>query len=270
MADKPSAELLILKPNTLVFYVDESGDERLNDKQHPIFAFGGVACSFDFHLPIARAWQAMKAENFPQVDGPLHANTHLRDRLSETRRQAVLTGMAHPKLARFGTVITSSTVVPLDWIFTVACMELAKRFASVAEGMMQLGLWKVSGRVVAVFEHSTRLAKHFEQHFTGLVLEVGGHSIPVEGSFMPKSVVNPFLEMADFVASAIGKNVKHQQKSDPSACTDNFQALFRKIGPPLAAYAEVVGVGPLPPGGVRMPVVIHARPNSATLKMQRT
>jgi hypothetical protein len=103
-----------------------------------------------------------------------------------------------------------------------------------------------------------------------LVLEVGGHSIPVEGRFMPKSVVNPFLEMADFVASTIGKNVKYQRKFDPSECTDNFEALFRKVGPPLAAYAEVVGVGPLPPWGVTEPVVIYARPNSATLKMQKT
>jgi hypothetical protein len=143
MADQPPRELLILKPNTLVFYVDESGDERLKNQRHPIFAFGGVACPFECHLPIARAWQAMKAKNFPQVDGPLHSKTHLRDRLSETKRLAVLACTAHEQLGRFGPVITSSTVVPPDWIFTVACMELAKRFASVAEGMIQLGLWKV-------------------------------------------------------------------------------------------------------------------------------
>ena len=71
MADQYPGEHLILKSNTLVFYVDESGDERLNNPQHPIFAFGGVACPSDFHLPIARAWQAMKAEHFPQVDGQL-------------------------------------------------------------------------------------------------------------------------------------------------------------------------------------------------------
>jgi hypothetical protein len=269
MAEQPPGELLILKPNTVVFYVDESGDQQLNDQQHPIFAFGGVACSFDFHFPIARGWQAMKAKNFPQVKGALHAKTHLRDRLSETKRLAVLNAMPDEQLGRFGTVITSSTVVPLEWVFTVACTELAMGFASVTEGMIQLGQWKVPGRVVAVFEHSTPLAKHIEQHFTGLELEVGGHAIPVEGSFMPKSVVNPFLEMADFVASTIGKNVKYQQEHDPSGCTLNFQALFRKVGLPLAPYKEVMGVGPMPPGGVSRPVVIHARPNSATVTMRQ-
>lgn len=102
-------------------------------------------------------------------------------------------------------------------------MELAKRFASVAEGMIQLGLWKVPGRAVAEFEHSTRLAKHIEQHSTGLVLEVGGHAIPVEGRFMPKSVVNLFFEMADFVASTIGKNVKYQRKIDRQDAPTTFR-----------------------------------------------
>lgn len=101
MADQPPGEFLIIEPNTLVFYVDESGDEQLSNQQHPIFAFGGVACPFDFHLPIARAWQAMKAEHFPQVDGPLHAKNHLQDRLRETKRLAVLAGTAHEQLGRF-------------------------------------------------------------------------------------------------------------------------------------------------------------------------
>jgi hypothetical protein len=98
---------LIIQPNTLVLYIDEAGDERLNNRTYPIFAFGGVACVTEFHPSIARAWQAMKALTFPQVIGPLHAKTHLRDRLVEPKRLAVLGGMAHQQLGRFGTVITT-------------------------------------------------------------------------------------------------------------------------------------------------------------------
>jgi hypothetical protein len=68
----------------------------------------------EFHLPISLAWQAMKAATFPQVVGPLHAKTHFRDRLAEPKRLAVLAGMDHQQLGRFGTVITSSTVVSPD------------------------------------------------------------------------------------------------------------------------------------------------------------
>jgi len=229
---------LIIQPNTLVFYVDESGDEQLNNQHHPIFAFGGVATVTEHHIPIARAWQEMKAATFPQVVGSLHAQRHIRDRLAERRRLALLASMAHQQLARFGTVITSSTIVPLDKVVPVACRTLANRFANVAEGMIQLNLWQAPGRVVAVFEHSSRLAQQIEQNLPDAI-KVGEHLVPLEGCFMPKSVANPFLEMADFVASTIGKNVKYQLECDRTECTDNFQALFRKVGPPLANYIEV-------------------------------
>jgi Protein of unknown function (DUF3800) len=233
---------LIIQPNTLVLYIDEAGDERLNNQKHPIFAFGGVACVAESHLPIARAWQAMKALTFPQVVGPLHAKTHLRDRLAEPKRLALLGGMAHQQLGRFGTVITSSTVVSLDHVFKVACDTLANRFANVAAGMAQLGFWRPPDRVVAVFEHSTRLAQHIEQHLSDLAIIVGTHTIPVEGCFMPKKVANPFLEMADFVVSTIGKNVKHQLVQGRTGCTPNFQTIFRDVGPPLADYTEITAV----------------------------
>ena len=97
--------------------------------------------------------------------------------------------------------------------------------------------------MVAVFEHSSRLARHIEQHIPDAI-KVGAHLVPVEGCFMPKSVANPFLEMADFIASTIGKNVINQLEHGREGCTDNFQALFRDVGPPLADYIEVtVAVG---------------------------
>jgi hypothetical protein len=66
-------------------------------------------------------------------------------------------------------------------------------------------------------------------------------------------------------AYTIGKNVKYQQGYDPSGCTPNFEALFRKAGVPPGSYNETIAVGPL--SDVSRPVVIHARSNSATLKM---
>jgi hypothetical protein len=124
MGNQPTGEHLVIQPNTLVFYIDDSGDEQLNNRQHPIFAFGGVACVGEFHIPIARSWQAMKAATFPQVTGPLHAKTHLRDRLPEPKRLAVLSAMAPQHLARFGTILTSSTVAPL----TLSCRWRAARW----------------------------------------------------------------------------------------------------------------------------------------------
>jgi Protein of unknown function (DUF3800) len=241
MGAQPLGEQLILYPKTLAFYIDEAGDERLDNRERPIFAFGGVAAVAEDHPAIARAWKSMKTKTFPQVRGALHAKTHLRDRLSEKKRRAVLAAMEHPQLGRFATVLTSETLVLMDQVVRVACCTLANRLTCVAQGLVNEGAWNAPGRVVAIFEHSSRLAQHIEMQFPDQI-SVGGCSIQVKGCFMPKSVANPFLEMADFVASIIGKNIIHQQQYGRAQCTPNFQALFRDVGPPLANYLEVTEV----------------------------
>jgi hypothetical protein len=61
---------------------------------------------------------------------------------------------------------------------------------------------------------------------------------------MPKSVANPFLEMADCITYAVTKNVKYQRAEvNPLICTPTFQSLFRDVEPPLASYIEVTAAG---------------------------
>jgi hypothetical protein len=232
-------EHLVIPADTLVFYVDDSGDESLGNAAHPIFAFGGVACVTKFHAAIDTEWRTMKATTFPQVKGPLHAKTHLRERLPEIKRLSVLAAAGHSALARFGAIVTSSSRVPRDKMMMTACGCLANRFAAIAEGMIARGYWNPPGRILAIFEHSARLAPHLEAHFTDLAVHVGEEKIPVEGCFLPKSVANPFLEMADFVVSTVGRNVKFQLANGRESCTPNFDTLFRRFGPPLADYIEV-------------------------------
>lgn len=140
--------------------------------------------------------------------------------------------------------MTANTIVPVDRIIMIACQTLASRLANIAEGLIALNLWTPPGPMYAIFEHSARLAQHIELQFTELALKVGPHTIPIEGCFMPKSVANPFLEIADFVAYTLGNNVKYQLKHGRATCTDSFQALFRDVGPPLSNYLEVVKVVP--------------------------
>jgi Protein of unknown function (DUF3800) len=239
----PGGEHLIIPPGALVYYIDDSGDEKFGNREHPFLAFGGVACTSEFHLPLAKNWKNMKAANFPQVRGPLHANRHPKGH-STTRWRAVSEAMNFPNLGRFGTVLTDTTCVPPERVTQVALMTLANRFADIAEGMLERKLWQPPRKVYAVFEHSARLSRNIEKMFTDIVVKAGSHAVLVEGCFMPKSVANPFLEMADCIANAVTKNVKYQRaQSSPLMCTPIFQSLFRNIGPPMASYVEVTAVG---------------------------
>ena len=235
----PEGEHLIIPSGALVFYVDDSGDEKFGNREHPFLAFGGVACTCEFHIRLADIWKNMKLSSFRQVRGPLHAQRHLRDR-SVTQWKAVSAAMNSPDIGRFGIVLTDTTTILSEHVTHVALCTLANRFAEIAGGMVARGLWFPPSRVFAIFEHSARLTRHIERVFTGLCLTVGSYSVPVEGCFMPKCVANPFLEMADCIANAVTKNLKYQrEQANHTICTPAFQTLFRDVGPPLASYIEV-------------------------------
>jgi hypothetical protein len=233
-----AGEHLTVPLNTLVFSIDDMGDERMNHPVHPVFVFGGVVCVAEHRPAISEAWRAMKSRTFPQVRGPLHAKRHLRDRLPEPKRRAVLAAMDHRQLGRFGAVLTSRTVVPMDAVVRVACGMLANRLGHIAAGLVSLGLWgRAPARVLVVFERSPRLERYLPEQFPEHIT-VDGPVVPGDRCFMDKSVADPFLEMADFVANTVGKNIKHQIANGRAGCTKNFQALFRDVGPPLADYME--------------------------------
>jgi hypothetical protein len=202
-----------------------------------------VACTSEFHVPLAQNWQRMKASTFRQVRGPLHASRHLKGR-AVAQWQAVSSAMTSPHLGRFCTVLTDTTSVSQERVTDTALLTLANRFSDIAGGMLQRGLWYPPSRVLAIFEHSARLAHEIQKVFTGITINAGQHKVLIEGCFMPKSVANPFLEMADCIANAVTKNVKHQRaQTSPLVCTPTFQSLFRDPGVSMASYFEVTAVG---------------------------
>src|SRR5712691_3228344 len=193
-------ERLILMPNSLVFYIDDTGDEQFGNADHPMFAFGGVAAVTENHFEVERDWRAMKAREFPQVNGALHAKRHLRDRIAPSKKAAVFAAMPRNCVARFGSVLTAGTAIAPEWVMETALRTLSRRCSEVAVGFIERGLWQPPGPVVAIFEQSARLAPYIPLYFDD-PLTVGPYRLPVEGCFMPKWVANPLLEMADVVVN---------------------------------------------------------------------
>jgi hypothetical protein len=102
--DPQQGEQLVIPAGALVFAIDDSGDEKFNNREHPFLAFGGVAYVCEFHTQLAQAWKEMKSRTFPQVRGPLHAKRHLRDRAT-VQQSAVVQAMRSAFLARFAVVV---------------------------------------------------------------------------------------------------------------------------------------------------------------------
>lgn len=191
---------------------------------------------------MADIWKEMKASTFRQLRGPLHAKRHLKER-SLTQWGAVLAAMNSPHLGRFAAVLTDTTAGLPEDVTLVALRALANRFAAVAGGMLEHGLWQPPARVFAIFEHSVRLTHHIQRAFADTYMEVAPHKVPIEGCFMPKFLADPFLEMADCIANVVTRNIKYRRAHpNPADYTPQFQALFRDVDRSLASYMEVTAV----------------------------
>jgi len=57
LQDPLQGEQLVIPVGALVFTVDDSGDEKFNNREHPFLAFGAVAYVCECHTPLAQVWK---------------------------------------------------------------------------------------------------------------------------------------------------------------------------------------------------------------------
>jgi hypothetical protein len=72
-------------------------------------------------------------------------------------------------------VLTDTTSVSQERVTDTALLRLANRFADIAGGMLQRGLWYPPSRVFAIFEHSARLAHEIQKVFTDITINASQH-----------------------------------------------------------------------------------------------
>jgi len=65
---------LLVHPNCLMFFCDDTGHEDFRDRSFPIFGIGGCGIMAGAIGPVLKQPRAMKAEHFGGPDVPLHAS----------------------------------------------------------------------------------------------------------------------------------------------------------------------------------------------------
>jgi hypothetical protein len=95
--------------------------------------------------------------------------------------------------------------------------------------------------VNVIFEASGRADPLMEEAFGDFRLEEGGRPIPVECFFMPKSVGDAALEVADFVMHAVGRQARHRMEGKDGFVRD-FAAVFHDQDPNRVSFMDVSAV----------------------------
>jgi len=119
------------------------------------------------------------------------------------------------------------------------------------KGALQERINHIVGRtlcreVSVVFESSQRANQLVESAFQSFDFYRGSKHIYSECGFMPKSVGEPALEVADFVMHAVGRQMRHSLIQRDRFLPD-FCAVFHAMGAELSSFIEVAGAFPLIP-----------------------
>jgi hypothetical protein len=166
---------LELTPDTLVFFVDDTGHEALPSGLH-VYGLGGCGLMAVELDPLVREpWREVRRQVLGSPDGPLHA-ADLRDP-TQAQIDAITAFFTSRRIAR---------IAARSRRFHRAYLSkaLLNRIADVAK-------WTQFGQMAVIIESSERADLLLEAAFQDLHLEVDGTSVPAEIFFMPKSAHEP-------------------------------------------------------------------------------
>jgi hypothetical protein len=220
----------------LEVFLDETGGETLTDSNRPMFGFGGCAAMTDSYAEqIASPWRALKKKHFGGKSLALHA----ADLKAPTHAQNEALGefFRTQRFFRFAAIVTPSTTLEnVTGVHDAAAYAIQSIIGRIVQA-------NNPRRVVLSFEDSQRGRRLVMNDFGSLRMarvHPGGQRelIPIERVFVPKSLREPGIEVADFVAHTAGCQASNHERGDGGWRRD-FQAVFQSVDPVLAHYARV-------------------------------
>jgi hypothetical protein len=226
VTSEPTA--LELRDRCLAVYVDETGHEALDGQ--PVYGLGGCAVlGRDYERILNGPWRAVRRQIAGSFDAQLHAN---KFRGKPEDIDVVARFFREQPFWRFAAVITQKTILA-DQLTLLGTMKdaLEKRINDIAGKTL-------CEEVRVVFESSQRADRLIENAFQSFDFSRGSKRILSECGFMPKSVREPGLEVADFVMHAVGRQIRHNLIKRPTFLPD-FCSVFHSVDPELSSFIEV-------------------------------
>lgn len=228
-------------PDTFLLFVDETGEESLQDPNYPIFGFGAVGLPAQIYLSnLSTPWESLKEKEFNGKNKPLHAADLRKPTLRQLEAlNSFFTGCA---FCRIAAVISDKTVFAdeLD-VYNVLVRGFYER-------LLEMLKTTEYSNIFIIHEHSQRMdiinLDYFSRYKINRQTREGKNTlVPIESFWMKKEELAPGLEVADFVAHTAGTSVRSrlQGKNRPK----DYDAVFSSFEGKLTSYMEITQVQPV-------------------------
>jgi hypothetical protein len=222
-------DTLYLTPKTLIVFIDETGNEDLSDPKNPTFGRGGCAAiGPDYPALLKKPWRSLKRERLGGATKPFHAADFERSKPTNRQIQGINRFLMRP-FWRFAVMCDHRTALPAGVDVHKAVSLVTTRF--IARLAQQYDIENVA----LVFESSDRGDRLVQRDFDLANMDVrnmSGRRIEVDGLFMPKTSMEPGLEIADLVAHTASRQRRHELRGNAGRVKDFEQMYWHSPIPP--------------------------------------
>jgi hypothetical protein len=231
---------LILTPNTLLVFIDETGNEDYSDPNNPTFGRGGCAVlGQDYKRLIKKPWHQLKRERLGGAKKPFHATDFEQSRPTKVQITGINQFLKR-RFWRFAVMSDGGTSLPDGVDGHRAVSLVTVRFITRLVSTYAADV----DRVALTFEASDKgndlVRRDFDLASMRMVNR-SGRPIEVDGYFMEKKYMEAGLEVADLVAHTAGRQRRHQLRGKTGPLPD-FEAMYwhSPIPPAFMAIDNVV------------------------------
>lgn len=214
-----------LSDHCLVVYIDETGDEQMKDKVHPVFGMGGLAVlAKHMESELLTPWAELKREHFGDPEFPFHV-TDLNKQLTGEKIDALNDFFRLGNFGRLGAATTAKAHLELG---EFELLELiAKVFIARVEMYVARANLKVDS-IVFIIEDSHRAAKTADYLAGDFLQNLEKTGIPVYRFIEGKSEKEPGLEVSDTIAHTLGRQARKFAKNGVEGGFEkDFEAVFK-------------------------------------------
>lgn len=221
----------VVEADGVLFFVDETGGESLDDPHFPVFGLGGcLVRTVDYLETVAGPWRKMMALQFGGFGVRMHAAE-----LSPSKEQlaALNDFFTTGRFFRIAAVVKKSTQIGpgVASTYEAAGTMLLRSLAAVLNRVACTG-------VTTVFEASDRGDRLAQTFFPAARAHAGPNEIPLRWGSQTKAAGEPGLEVADFIMHAAGTQARRHEQGQRIDRKD-FACVFKIAEGRLVEYCEV-------------------------------
>lgn len=236
------SDVLNAKPDTLLVFIDETGNEDFSDPKNPTFGRAGCAITAgEYQKVIKKPWRKLKRQHLGGASKPFHGTDFEQSGPTMAQIRAI-NQFLRSKFWRFAVMSDGRTLLPpgVDGhkAVSLVTIKFISRLAAMHDAAEIALIFEASGRGDELVKRDFELARMQFVNKSGVSIEVGGY-------FIEKRHMEAGLEIADLVAHTAGRQRRHQMPGRHGATKDFEQMYWLSPIPPAFMAIDSVQLSEL-------------------------